>query len=151
MGNFVCSTELAYAAGVIDGEGTIGIATVKPRGRRKSPSFRGYVSMAQTDIRLCIWMQERFGGRIFSYPARKPGQKGIHHWRIGGPTILDFLSDVRPYLVLKGEQADLVARLYTETEFKQRRSLPSDIITARTELASGIHALNQRGAEVGGQ
>ena len=57
----VDSTERAYVAGVMDGEGCIGL-TKKNNGY--SNCYRYYVEISNSNLEMLEWIQDRFGGHI---------------------------------------------------------------------------------------
>ena len=98
-------SDRAYAAGFFDGEGCIVIAFPK-----KSKSGRRYhrldVAVAQVDPRPLRWLLDLYGGRLDTPTPREKGRP-VWHWRLNGPTAEAFLRSVRPYLIVKAEQADV--------------------------------------------
>jgi hypothetical protein len=94
---------LAYAAGLFDGEGTVQIS--KPFSKKNNKRYhRLDVCIAQKDPRPVLWMKDHFGGRI-QWRRRSIGS--ISYWILNHQPAADFLAAIRPYLVLKGEQADI--------------------------------------------
>ncbi len=98
--------QLAYTAGIVDGEGSIFIA------KHKSPRCKlGYtldmkVSVVNTDEWLTLWLESQYGGR--SYPKKLiDGNKPAFEWIISGSHALDFLEEIVPYLCLKKHQAEI--------------------------------------------
>lgn len=150
--------ELAYAAGIIDGEGTIGITEIAPGGSRSdgrpmrvSPQFRVYVSVAMTEPGAVLFLADLFGmGNVYSRPPRRPGHKGVHSWSVSGPRAAFVVEAIEPYLRVKREQASVVLDFYRGREWKQRQALSPEEIAERRTFVSTIHALNRRGAPVEG-
>lgn len=147
MADFV-SSDLAYAAGIIDGEGTIGITEYAPGGKRKSPQFRCYVSVVMTDPSVPLWLAVHFGGTTHSYGPRKVGHKGTTTWRLQNRRAAEFCRLILPFLLVKGHQAEAIVAFYDDPsfQFKQRRSLPEDEVAARRRYVTQVRALNKRGA-----
>ena len=147
-------TDLAYAAGIVDGEGYIGITEIKPRyepsdrnQRRKSPGIVAQVAVVMADAVIPVWLSETFGGTFHSYPPRKPGHRGSTHWRLQGPRAAEFCGLIAEYLRLKGPQARLVIDYYADSRFvfKQRQTIPLEEIEARREYVHRAKALNRGG------
>lgn len=92
--------ELAYFAGFFDGEGMVAIYD-------KSSSY--VVVLANTDIRPLKRAQELWGGNLSCQPraSTKGALQDLWRWTICGRAARPFLEDVRPYLMLKAEQADV--------------------------------------------
>jgi len=101
---------LSMLASFVDGEGAISI------GKRKFPSGDSYYSqrlfIGNTDIRLIEWLIENFGG---SYPKAKnrgENRKDMYQWVLSGYNSYKLIKKIRPYLILKQEQADCAIELY---------------------------------------
>lgn len=106
---------LAYAAGFFDGEGCVLIA--KPYNKKSNRRYhRLDVDIAQKDPRPLFWLHAHFGGRIGKAPSQL--RKGAMHWILHDQAAGNFLEAIRPYLVLKGEQAD-IALLFRATVSKR--------------------------------
>lgn len=150
-GTEVDPVDLAYAAGIIDGEGTIGITEYAVRKDRKSPQFRCYVSMAMTDPTLPMWFAQSFGGTAHGYDARQPQQKGFTRWAVQNRKAADVCALLLPYLRLKKQQAHLLVNFYADprldfTRHGGRGPQISEVeIEARREYTDNIRVLNRRG------
>lgn len=131
--------EVAYLAAMVDGEGAISI--LRMRMKRPSGVYLHYavqVRIANTAAVLHDWIQERCGGAVYDHSAsplgnRKPG----YSWHLGGHAARAFLELVRPYLVIKGRQADLALKF-----LKFGREFVPHL---RAELYAEMRQLNQRG------
>jgi hypothetical protein len=89
-------TELAYAAGLFDGEGSISLVR-QNNNRSHSPQ----VSVASNDCEVLVWFQKRFGGSIVTKQPRKPTHSVSYDWRLTDRRALTFLRIIRPYLVIE--------------------------------------------------
>lgn len=139
--------ELGYTGGIVDGEGSICI--VKVHGcTRPIPTLRAHVSVAQCDIRLPIWLKERFGGYVSSLGIPKGGRKQAYSWSMTGTKqCLPFLEIIRPYLLLKTQQAD-IAIAFMKARVNVRHMKKADRMNEfRKHLAykDAIQKLNFRG------
>ena len=98
-------TELAYMAGIIDGEGCVYV----PKAGSKWPSPQVIVS--NTDLELLAWVQARFGGRLYKASGRAPMNRErtkdcfVVKWQ-GGPATAAFLKPLLPYLIIKRVKAE---------------------------------------------
>lgn len=88
--------ELAYAAGLFDGEGSISLVR-QNNNRSHSPQ----VSVASNDCEVLGWLQKRFGGSIVTKQPRKPTHSVSYDWRLTDRRALTFLQLIRPYLVIE--------------------------------------------------
>jgi hypothetical protein len=92
--------ELAYMAGIVDGEGHIG---VHRNGRHIASAF----AVSNTDPRMMKWIQDRFGGTCCKAKRDWRGNKDLYHWRCYGDLAERVIRAIYPYLVIKREQADI--------------------------------------------
>jgi hypothetical protein len=101
--------ELAYTAGLFDGEGSISLVRQK-NNRSHSPQ----VSVASTDYEVLHWLQERFGGSIVTKQPRHANHSVSYDWRLTDRRALNFLKLIRPYLVIerKIRRVDLLLNNY---------------------------------------
>jgi hypothetical protein len=103
--------DIAYAAGLFDGEGTISVDKKLSLSIAVSGNYRP----------MHEWMQEHFGGSItsggqnhFAGDVMNDGRvvvtdsKKEWKWRLNGQEALDFLTLIEPYLIEKKSQAQLV-------------------------------------------
>jgi hypothetical protein len=110
------STDLAYLAGIIDGEGCIDVYC-----NRKDKVQRGRLTIVNTNPRLHEWLNDRFPGGYTHHRARaKANWKRSYATQWRDRTLVKILQAVSPYLVLKREQADLCVKL------TQLRDMPRD-------------------------
>lgn len=106
----------AYIAGIIDGEGSIGII------RRKSePSGCIFVAVYNTDPRIPVLMKSYYGGCIHETKP-KNGWRVLFHWRASNLAAEKLLRDVLPFLILKKEQASLC--LFVRRYSKRYKLMP---------------------------
>ena len=89
-------TELAYAAGLFDGEGSISLVRQK-NNRSHSPQ----VSVASNDYEVLAWFQKHFGGSIVTKQPRMPTHSVSYDWRLTDRRALTFLKLIRPYLIIE--------------------------------------------------
>lgn len=98
--------ELAYIAGLIDGEGCLLI--YRKLDRRRTPHLRCAVTVSNTSKRVVMWLQDRLGGTAVTSNDIRAGHLPVFHWRCEGPRMAQLLTVVRPYLVIKPELAQLL-------------------------------------------
>ncbi len=105
------SEVLAYAAAIIDGEGCIGIYT-------HGHSIALSVQATNTDVRLVDWFKQHFGDCTIECHIKKK-LSICFVWKLYGSKAKNFLLLIKPYLVLKAEQADIAIEFqqYKENVF----------------------------------
>lgn len=117
-------TEKAYLAGIIDGEGCITINRRAVKGR--APVYHLYVSIANTSPALKKWLDERFPERTYLHIIKRKNPKHREGWNwvlSGNRQVMVFLREIAPYLVIKREQAELVAQGYVHLSEEEREAL----------------------------
>lgn len=102
-------TEAAYLAGIIDGEGTVGLY----QGFRKSgrPYKIVLVSVSNTDETLMAWLVSIGGGFVArdKSKSRKPHWKPSFTWAVQAHVdVLGLLKQTLPYLVIKKSRAEMI-------------------------------------------
>lgn len=140
--------KLAYLAGIVDGEGSIILwkSDIDPK---KRGQFNLRINVSTTDKCLMDWLYENFAGTIYEVnaPSRraKPHWKKQYIWNVSRPTILQFLKDIHPFLVIKKERCE-VAIKFRETFAKRERFLTKETFDLRLSLYEQMKHLNTRGS-----
>jgi hypothetical protein len=107
------AVDLAYIAGLTDGEGTIGITRVKER-KRRVYSYYLKVSIGMTNEYLPKWLKLSFGGVLYYHVRGKyKNWKPTFDWIITGDQAGDFVKAIYSYLRIKKPQADLAREFLT--------------------------------------
>lgn len=133
--------EAAYAAGIFDGEGHVGIAVTK--NGRGEPYHRLMLNITNTNVEIIHWLFERWDGCIHNprYFAQE-NWRTAHRWTVSDGRAARFLQDVLPYLIIKREQAVLGIEFQRTKGKGGFGSKPPDL-GAREELRKQISSLNQ--------
>lgn len=134
------ATELGWVAGIIDGEGYIGISNLRNRGKVRWAGPRIQV----TSTTAC--MQKELA-RIFCAGeihlrdnTKMYNQKDTYSWALASSKEVGaFLTVIEPLLIVKKEQATIVK------EFSLRRLRGERYTDWESDAISRIHTLNQRG------
>ncbi len=106
--------ENAYAAGFMDGEGSI-----STRNQRGSLGNRILlVKICQKDTRPLFWLKRNYGGSVW---VGKNGKGRIGVWSIYRKPAIEFLMKLKPYLQVKKERAILAMTIKPE----ELRKIPS--------------------------
>lgn len=138
----------AYVAGLIDGEGCIHIEIV--RGLFFNP--RVTVGMTEPALQLLQNLQAEWGGTL--YQARKPTKKwaAAWAWHLTAEPAANLLMEIKPYLRLKHEQADIALEVWhvkqsLEKRKNGHRSWTEQARSRCRELVSRMHDLNRKGPQ----
>lgn len=148
--------DRAWLAGLVDGDGTIGIRISKPRKEfptQKNPTFVPYLAVSLTDTVALERCKEITGLGNINLKGRggKAGSRGIHirkdffSWRLDGQVASKVIRDIYPYLVIKQNQAKIVYALNRSlANTVPFTSVPEKVVKYRTELYELNKLCNQR-------
>ena len=100
--------DLAYVAGIIDGEGYVSV----DRNSAKDRCFVGKVVVHMASDILPRMLHATFGGNYRTCKRSNPNQSDAHIWALNGRQAVPFLERILPYLILKTDQAKCVLELY---------------------------------------
>ncbi len=107
-------TDLAYAAGIIDGEGSIMLRRTRIAARGSVyPAWYARVCVDMTDSHVPLWLHDTFGGVMRAIPTKTANRERLV-WMLTRLEARNFLELIRPYLKQKGRQADLLAAFYSD-------------------------------------
>jgi hypothetical protein len=107
--------DLAYMAGFLDGEGTIGIikqrrtATEKHRYKRKY-CYYVYIQITNCSREALEWISERLGGRVVCWS--RAHRKVVWSIRWSCRRALGIAKLLRPWLIIKQPQCNLLVEIY---------------------------------------
>jgi hypothetical protein len=125
-------------AGIIDGEGTIGIYYSK-----KQNIYRLKIYVVNTNKELITWIQDTFGGYVYSRESNK-GWKTRYEWHCKDISD-DILKKVFPYLIVKKQQAK-IAIAFRKTHQHHGHNLSPKLKELRKSLWVEVKKLNTRGS-----
>lgn len=111
----------AYAAGLFDGEGYVGIdKTCIGSGKSRSVHRGVKVIISQKDGQIMNWLKNNFGGN--AYCQRNGSKYYIHRWRIHAKKADHFLRCILPYVIIKKKQVEFALEFNLEREQRLSRS-----------------------------
>jgi hypothetical protein len=148
-----------YAAGFFDGEGCINITVT---GKNRQVRLR--VMLVNTDQDILLLFQAKYGGNLTMPKVLKDGWKPYCQLYWFGNSAIEFLSHIRPYILLKRSQIELAFEFWDfmhtprrdrcEQVPTPREGSPNQVSLKRTpetiskemDFKSRMHALNRKGA-----
>lgn len=142
--------EKAYIAGIVEGEGHIGIRwePPDPRSRNVSPRIRSILEIEMTDEDIILWLSEKLGGRPVNRRKRNPKHRTT--WRLPIPAahLAPFLAQIMPWMRSwrKRREAELVYELAKISRAGLRghgRVTPQPILERRMVLFEEMRRLHQ--------
>ena len=92
--NMDSSNELAYLAGVFDGEGSFGIWS---RGKERSPGFRASIEMTDEDVIMKFLVYFKVG-TIMYIKQREEHHKPTYRWKVDSDSAVNVIRKMLPYL-----------------------------------------------------
>lgn len=142
--------ELAYAAGLIDGEGCIGVYNTRPKASTKAAHFQSTVRVCMKTPEPILWLWDRWPfQREIAKTKGGPTKPGPYFtWQARNKQAEEFLQQVRPFLVLKGPQADVLLE-FAEFRRVQREAHPRhlpytpEMLTERLVYVDKLKALKR--------
>lgn len=135
--------DLAYAAGIIDGEGCIYA--------RVYDSKSGVATLLQLQVSMCSeqvvrWFAETFGGDVYTARYASLKLREIFIWQVRGKNVAVVLSALLPYLKEKAKRARLAIELadciQPQGYYGRRTRISSEERQNREHLASAIKSYN---------
>lgn len=130
----ISTQELAYLAGIIDGEGTISISTDnKPTGYSV---FILRLTISNSNVDLINWCLDRVSFKIQEYNRGNPKWNTQYILTLQSQEAKELIKLVYPYLVVKKAQAEAAlefplngSRKYTNEERQDRQTICANLKT----------------------
>ncbi len=144
----------AYIAGIIDGEGSIGVMKFKPKlaSGEKSVGYLEYLKVANTDYRLVAWLKDKTGvGCIYAESRKKANHRQVYTWHVSSLRFYELLKQVYPYLVIKREQANLIFLFRETRQQRYRQGVPKAVLATRDwyyEEMKRLHTVVEHGPPI---
>jgi len=139
--NSLSLAEVAYLAGLIDGEGTIGIYR-----QTGTKSYSLKLRITNSSPALLQWLRPRFGGGVGKARKQRPWHRQTWQIVIYQEKAAELIELCRPFLVIKTAQADLGLRFIDEISRSKRHrvtdaefELRQRYFDAMSELDHEIH------------
>jgi hypothetical protein len=142
-------TELAYLAGLLDGEGTISVycSDCKVKGFTYS-RIRMMVKVYNSDLVMLNWIKNKFGGLIYEVGKDRPTNwKRGFAWQIGHKQAAQILRLCLPFLITKRRQAEIFITISETTKRRGSNGTPSYVLALREELMGELRTLTRRGVD----
>lgn len=132
--------ELAYLAGIVDGEGSVRFWHNKKLGKVKPG-----VSMSTTSIELLEWMESKidFPDAFRHYYRALPNRLPAWSFTFQGIGFLPLYEAVRPYMIVKTEAMDLMIQ-FSHSRLTKR--IGSPISSEEWAMVDACKALTRRGS-----
>jgi hypothetical protein len=135
--------DKAYAAGLVDGDGHLGIRCIQidpPRRDIYSPSC----SISSVSVTPLRWLQSRWGGTMWRMGANRLSRQQGWTWQPRTAERLAFLRDISPRLRLKHAVGVNLLRLCEITFGKPYEHRPAAIFAEQTAIYARYLELTRR-------
>lgn len=146
--------QVAYTAGIMDGEGTFYIGNYSGNRKNGDKHYQTLIAVATTDKPLMDWLFNTFGGGFREYTPKqmaKNSRKQVYRWQATSNRMLHICELILPYLVIKKRQAEIMIEIRQtfndEHNIKGRQhvqNLPKGILELRQQLMNELKLLHNR-------
>lgn len=106
--------QIAYLAGIIDGEGSIYIGNFSCNKKTKVPYYQTNIQVTNTDKPLIDWIYNVFGGLISKRTSRQHAhnsRKQAYIWTASGDRVTHLCELILPYLIVKTRQCEIMIKM----------------------------------------
>jgi len=150
-------TELAYIAGIVDGEGTISLHGVSKAQQSKTGAYYyPFVQIANTNKKLIDWLDEKIPikHRIYGYNRNPDKQKPSWLMQLRGTYAVALAEMLEPLLIVKQRQAQILLEYERgQAAWNGKKNgywclanpMPESICDLRHRLYAECRELNRKG------
>ena len=117
-------TDLAYIAGIVDGEGYVGIKRSKANGKttgRVNDAYHERIQVRMVDEPAIRFLADTLGGWYYKEKPHCNNGRPLYCYQASDKKASEILTALLPYLRIKTEQANIVLALTTH-----QRTLPAE-------------------------
>lgn len=126
-------SDLAYCAGLMDGEGCITFS------KDGETNYRLRIKITSTDYSVLEWLQEHFGGFIHLSRKKSEYNKEAWDWVCKTEDQIIFLFGILPYAIIK--RAQIIEALNYHFEKQNGGKLTEEELALRKEYYEKLKAL----------
>jgi len=141
------STQIAYIAGLIDGEGCFYIGRVKQGKYGSGYQWHSLLRITSCDECIIIWLEETFGGSKdsrYRWTSKKAFTRPVYNWQATGPMLDYIMPKILNYLIIKKPQCEVMIKYRLTSKNIGSKRLPDKVVALRYELLKEIRNLNSR-------
>jgi len=139
--------ELAYLAGIIDGEGCFYIGQIKQGKYGTRQQWHALLKITSCDKILIDWLREHFSGcsqNTYRWTAKKKFYRAVYSWTIGGEALDHFLPLLQPFFVIKRKHCVVMMEIRKSFKNGGSKRLSDETLKVRTNLMKEMRKLNSR-------
>jgi hypothetical protein len=139
----ISAIDVAYMAGLIDGEGCIHISRDNKNGH---VYYTLILTIANSDPRMLLWIEERFGGKVVPKTRCKSNRLQAWAWSVVSREAETVLRLITTYLVSKKDQAELALRFrdsFVNVPVHKGRRVPDNVVQFRVSCFDEIKRMKR--------
>lgn len=141
--------KLSYIAGLIDGEGYIGMSKHSENRRNKQTYYYQIsIKVGMTNKLGPELLYKAFGGYLY-HETRKAPKKNVWQWNLcGQKNVLPVLHKLLPYLIVKKKQAEKLIEYCESRNYKNGQKVKwgeTSYSVKENQIYTDIRMLNQKG------
>lgn len=141
------SEDIAYLAGIVDGEGCFYIGRVKQGKYGNGYQWQCMLKVTSCDEALIMWLENTFGGAKdsrYRWTSKKAFTRPIYNWQATG-TMLDYLIPlIYPRLIIKKRHCAVMGKYRSTCENIGSKRLSDHTTELRTTYMTELRNLNSR-------
>ncbi len=140
-------TEKAYIAAMIDAEGTISLGRRRGQGKRSINGQVWHITIrvlvTNSHLGMIQYLHDASGVGIVYHQKRShnPRWNLVHRWQVAAKQARELLREVRPYLIVKADLADLIVNM----PMQPRGTFVPEVHEQQMRCLEQSHQMNQRG------
>jgi len=145
--------DIAYLAGIIDGEGSIYIGNFS-KSKKGVPYYQTNIEVTNTSKNLINWLQKTFDGCISKYTRKQlpnNSRKDVYRWIIHGELVTHICELIYPFSQCKKKEIEIMLKMretYKQTGMHRgaagTKPVTQDILDLRLRLFNEIRNLHCR-------
>lgn len=141
------SSTKAYIAGIVDGEGCIGIYRMAgKRNRKEAARLCLRLIVGSTTKPLLDWLQLMTGiGTVTIHGPGDNRRKPSWDWQVRGRQAVELLFQLASYVIVKERQIHIACEFMNTMGPVGRHELSERTVIARKKVANAMRLANQRG------
>ena len=130
------TNQLAYIAGLFDGEGTLVIGKYSIKSQ-KNLAYRGFMALSNTYVPVLVYIKSLIGGKIIEQGIGKK----CYSLSLSANEIRAVLPELLPYLIIKKEQAEVILNFFERQASRHFGLLTSEDLIFNEECYQKIKNL----------
>ncbi len=142
--------ELAYLAGIIDGEGCFFIGLFRTKATKNLLNYHTYIKISNNEKSLIDWVHEKAGATNIQQD-RKTRKSLVNRQcfssQITGATLDALLPKIYPYLIIKRRQCEIMMRMrstFVPHRRLQKKEISQDTHSIRYQCYLELRSINSR-------